>query len=458
MKRKQNNSKTEQNRKKRAAAKKEPAKRPATGTESIEQWRRSFALGRHRQTREDIRRAAELEQLKVFVRRTKSASGKKAQRTSRTRAYYPFSKEYPAAVDPEGFRAASPQKKKRAPAVFAVLLTVLAFCLSFVLTKTGMLISAEKPAAAQENTAEEPEAERLRLCRLGFELYAGGNAEAIRDAVSRQGCNGALFEVKSESGYVNLSMPDTDLAGFRAVQPEETLAALKKAGVKTCAYISCFRDPLAAAWDPSMAVRRTDAAGGLWTDNAGQGWLNPYSLAACDYLAAIVEAAANAGFDLILLDNVCFSTDSGTAMAYYPGESETGLPRNAALGAFVEQALAAAGKTEVILMCRTGAFDPLASSELPAYGGNLLQTGAGAVCVDARLSRQPKNLAVGADRFADPAAMPFVFTLTAGDYAVNGTAETLSGAETLICVEAGASLEDCLRAASLSAVSGYVIW
>lgn len=447
--------KTEKNSKTDKGKKNKPTARQQRG-ESVAQMKRAFALGNRRRSLEKEKRAAERERRQVFLRRTKAASGKKAARTARTRAYYRFAKSYPANVDEAGFRENAPPQKKKRRILLILLCAALAFCLAFVAARTCMLLSREPPPGADTADTQPEQPTPLGYYRFSYSDYEAGNTDAMLETLRANGCGAALFEIKSESGYVNLSAPGLALAGRREVTPDKTLAALKAAGMKTCAYISCFLDPLAAAWEPGMAVTRAD--GGVWTDNAGAGWLNPFSERARTYLTGIVSAAAQAGFDAVLLDNVCFSTDSGTASAVYPGEENGPLSRNGALNAFVSQAAEAAGGAQVILMSRYPAFDPVAALDAPGAGGNLLQTAAGALCVDARLSRQPKNCTVGTSRFADPAAMPFVFTLAVCDFTRSGVSDALSGADVLACLANDETLGETLEAARLSGVAGYVIW
>ncbi len=446
--------------KKRGKAKKTapPAAASPADSGNIARWRKDFVLERRQETREKQRQAEEQERLQVFVKRTKNASGQKAQRTERTRGFYRFTKVYPARVDTEGFRENTENLGKKKRLWVYLLCGILVFCFSFIVTKTCLMISEDPPANEVADEDNVPPAAQVRMLRFSYDAYAAGNADAVAQALAAEGCNTALFEIKSASGYVNLAMPDFAAAGKREIDPSEMLKALKDAGCSACAYISCFLDPLAANWETSMAVRRTDAGGEVWTDNAGSAWLNPYSQAARTYLTQIVGAAAAAGFDYILLDNVCFSPDSGTAMAYYPGEESINASRNTALTAFVDAAAKSAGNARVIVMCRHTAFDPLANDDLPAYGGNLLQTTASALCVDARLSHQPKNVTVGTERFADVTALPFVFTLAAGDYASQGITDALSGADCMICVEKDENLGDSMRAVELMHLYGYVLW
>lgn len=443
--------------KKEAAA---PVRTTPEKTGNIAQWRKDFVLERRQETREKQRQADEQERLQVFVRRTKAASGHKAQRTERTRSFYRFTKTYPANVDTEGFRENTDTLGKRKKPWVYLLCGLLVFCFAFIITKTCLMISQEPPANEIADDDGAPPSSQLRILRFSYDAYSAGNAEAVVAELGTQGCNTALFEIKPVSGYVNLAMPEFAAAGKREIDPSHMLEEIRDAGCSTCAYISCFLDPLAANWEISMAVRRTDAGGEVWTDNAGNAWLNPFSQSARTYLCQIAAAAAKAGFDYIMLDNVCFSSDSGTAMAYYPGEegAGAGASRNEALTAFVDAVVKSASSARVIVMCRYSAFDPLANTDLPAYGGNLLQTTASALCVDARLSFQQKNITVGTERFTDVSTLPFVFTLAAGDYASQGITDALSGADCMICIEKEDPPGDATRALKLTNLYGYVLW
>ena len=78
------------------------------------------------------------------------------------------------------------------------------------------------------------------------------------------------------------------------MDPAQTLAALHEAGFDVCAYISCFLDPAAAEWETDMAVLKGTDGGGVWLDDSGAGWLNPYAERARAYISQIAAAAASA--------------------------------------------------------------------------------------------------------------------------------------------------------------------
>ncbi len=436
--------------------KKRGAAPPESEDKTLEAIQKAYALERQQQNREKRKKTEEQELNLLFWRRTRAAPNAKAPVTSRSRAYYRFSRRYRPA-DAAGVRDNTLRPKTASRTVLTALLLLGVFCLSFVMTKTGMLISAETPAATEAPEPPAAEETPMRFLRIPTGLYAAGDAASIAEALKARGCNTAVIEIKDEAGNVNLATPDFAAASENDVDPTQTLAALHEAGFDVCAYISCFLDPAAAEWETDMAVLKGTDGGGVWLDDSGAGWLNPYAERARAYISQIAAAAAEAGFDRILLDHVCFSPDVGAAPAYYPGENAGGA-RNAALTAFVQQAVKAAGDAPVIVMTDYTAFDPLAAADLPAYGGSMLNTPAALMAVDARLSRQKKNRTVGTEHFADPADLPFVFTLAAGDAAAKGLAEALGTSDGLICVEDGDTLDETLRAALLTRLTGYLIW
>ena len=232
------------------------------------------------------------------------------------------------------------------------------------------------------------------------------------------------------------------------------VAALKEKKIPCAAYISCFKDSTAPENDAELSVLRTGAQGGRWTDSAGNGWLNPFSAEAREYVLRSVAAAADEGFAYIVLDNVCFPPDSGSAPAYYAGESDYSGTRNQLLRGFVHDAVVKAGAAQTILMLRASGLEPGANAERAPYYGSLLDTNAGFVCADARLSVQAKNVSVGGKTFDEPGDIPFAFMLAMGELAAGNAGE----ARVLLCVDADANAEEGAAAAEYVQASGCVFW
>jgi len=413
---------------------------PEKPNESQSLRRRRFALSKIQENRDRERTDAEQQRNAVFTKRLRGYSSGKAPRTLRTKGYYRFNKDYPMTVDGEGFRenSASERRVKRRAILIAAGIA-LAFVFSFVITKTCVYLSGINPAvnAVPDETIARQTVSYLRLTR---EEITGEGSGKLSDIVLGSGCSGAIIEVKDEEGNIYLD-------DFTANAVKE----LKADGIETAAYISCFKDSLSPDEDSSFRIRKNSSSGELWTDNSGSKWLNPFSESARALLLYTVSAASELGFRMIALDNVGFPSDSGSGTAYFFGENEWTGTRNQLIRGFISDSVSGAGNSVTAIVCSFSAFDAEASAELAPYYGNLLNTGAGIMCADARLSRHPKNVTVGTEKFTDPSEIPYAFILTAGDYAVGNT----ESEEAFICFDRADSGED---AVSLSGASGCIIW
>jgi hypothetical protein len=98
--------------------------------------------------------------------------------------------------------------------------------------------------------------------------------------------------------------------------------------------IVCFEDPILAAKRPSLAIRRR--GGGVWTNDAGLGWTNPYRARVWSYLIELGRAAAAHGFDEIQFDYVRFPSDGDIGQIVYPGARHE--PYHATLRRFLTRA------------------------------------------------------------------------------------------------------------------------
>lgn len=433
-----------------------------TENENIRQWRRSFVLGKRREAHRLKRESDERERREIFERKTAAASERRAPFTLRTRAYYRFSKTYPATVDANGFRDNSPGKKavtKRR--ILTAVVCVLVFCAAFVVTRACMLVS-QRPVELPSLPQTEESAPAFRALHFTYEELRDGDVAAMTARLEENDCTAAVFEFKDDDGYVLFNTGSfTGMSADRRIPGAyDTVRSIKAAGYEVCAYVSCFRDTAAAVADLTRSVRKNTYEGAAWTDNAGKSWLDPFSPPARDYVLDIISKATEGGFDRILLANVCFSSDSGSSQQCCAWENESTMTRNQALVSFTGSAVKSSGKAKLTLMGGTGAFDASAGKDAPGYFGNMLSCPVSSVCVDARISCQPKNLSFGGETFSDASLMPYVFVLAASDYASAAVKESneSGAAETLVCVENNESLSEELAAVGFSGADGYIIW
>ena len=158
-------------------------------------------LIRYRERLEKEKLNSEKERNALFRKRVRTASEKKAPGTLRTRAYYRFSSEFPSVVSPDGFRENIPEREKmtgRARAVVSIV-CVCVFIFTLIALETGVRLSLREPGR--------------------------------------------------------------DISGSAAAK-EEKIKALNDAGIKCLAYISCFKDTVAASSLSGMEV--LTSLGGLF--------------------------------------------------------------------------------------------------------------------------------------------------------------------------------------------------
>ena len=422
--------------------KQKQTKDDAVQTQSELRQRRERALSRMRARREQQKTGEHNERTAVFRRRLTQASDARAPMTVRTRGYYRFSREFPGETDADGLRENSADKKRkvRLGLLWAAGL-IAVFCLSFLLAKTAWFVSSQPPAVTEPTEPTDSESAAFAAVHVPRDAMEEADAQTLLDMVSAADGNVAVLECKDEEGY-------------QYVYETSLLNALRAKGVKTAAYISCFKDTFNTGTDPAKAVRSYNEKGAVWTDNAGSGWLNPFSADARGLLLDAVRAAADAGFDYILLDNVCFPADAGSASAFYTGEDAFTGTRNQLLRGFISDAVAAAGKAGTILMTRYTSFDPEVSPDrAPAYG-DLLNTGAGMMAADARTGAQSRNVTVNGETFADPAKLPYAFTLAVAEFAL----QNAGGTRVIVCVRNDDTAAEAVKAAGFAGVYGWLLW
>jgi hypothetical protein len=144
----------------------------------------------------------------------------------------------------------------------------------------------------------------------------------IEEYLDLPGLNTLEVDVKDENGEVGFVPSSVPLAraigaakGYYA--PRKVAQAAHRKGVYLIGRLVVFEDPILSERRPALAVRTRD--GGVWRNDAGLGWTNPYDKRVWDYNVAIGRAAARAGFDEIQFDYVRFPSDGSIESAVFPG-------------------------------------------------------------------------------------------------------------------------------------------
>ncbi len=155
--------------------------------------------------------------------------------------------------------------------------------------------------------------------------------KGLAGAALERSCNTLVFTVKAPNGVVRvplLSAYATAAAeGDDAQAVKEALAALEDSEILLAARMSAFSDNITPRSFTDSALRTDNLT---WLDQNSQSWLDPRSEAAAEYLCDLIRACKSAGFDAVILDNLCFPTKGRTELIDY-GEEDTPDARRTAL-------------------------------------------------------------------------------------------------------------------------------
>jgi hypothetical protein len=135
-------------------------------------------------------------------------------------------------------------------------------------------------------------------------------AELIRVARETE-INAFVIDIKESDTY--LTYRNTGIALAKEIGADqrpasvwfpELIETLKEEGIYPIARIVVFKDRMLAEKRPDLAIRHTN--GGVWKDQKGKPWVNPYSRVVWDYNIDIAREALEMGFSEVQWDYVRF--------------------------------------------------------------------------------------------------------------------------------------------------------
>ena len=129
-----------------------------------------------------------------------------------------------------------------------------------------------------------------------------------------------MVDVKDDTGTISYlsTVPLARQIGANRdkFDPKKVVNLLNQNHIYPIARIVVFKDPLLSKQRADLSVRSTQ--GGLWHDNLGLSWVDPYNKTIWDYNIAIAKEAAAMGFKEIQFDYVRFTSDGMIKYCLYP--------------------------------------------------------------------------------------------------------------------------------------------
>lgn len=180
---------------------------------------------------------------------------------------------------------------------------------------------AEQKVPEEEPAVEIPEVKGIYITGP----MAGHERMADREQLAADTeLNAMVIDIKNDQGVVSCKMDQPMVqeleSGVRYIRDlKELTARLKSQDLYLIARIVAFKDPLLAEKRPELCIRKKD--GSVFRDKDGLAWVNPYRKEVWEYLMALAEEAAAAGFDEIQFDYIRFPTEIRDEEADYGEEA-----------------------------------------------------------------------------------------------------------------------------------------
>jgi hypothetical protein len=237
----------------------------------------------------------------------------------------------------------------------AVVLSVLAHTLPEL---PGSLAAGLGPRTAEAANDLAPESQDLALQDVRAIYLTSWRAAApgrLREAiglVEATELNAVVIDVKDYTGKVAFTTARPLVQQHGAEDPRlgdltAVVRSLHDRGVYVAVRIAAFQDQHLIYVRPDLAVR--DAAGQIWRDRKGLGWVDPASPEVWAYLVDIGRAAARAGVDELNFDYIRFPSDGDLAGVRYPVYDAAVMTRREVIHRFFAYLSAALRPTGAVL-------------------------------------------------------------------------------------------------------------
>ena len=153
------------------------------------------------------------------------------------------------------------------------------------------------------------------LYLTGWTMGNTSNIEHYVNLANKTEINAYVIDIKDDDGYVGYESSVPEVRNAKAWQNKydvnKVIEELHNNNIYVIGRVVCFKDPVYSSKRPDLAVK--NSGGGLWRDNKGLSWLNPYNKDSWSYLVNISKEAIEKGFDEIQFDYIRFANDGRTA-------------------------------------------------------------------------------------------------------------------------------------------------
>jgi len=140
--------------------------------------------------------------------------------------------------------------------------------------------------------------------------------------------NSVVIDIKNDNGLITWEsdLEIVNQVGSSINPPFKNygplMEYLEENEIYTIARVVAFKDPIFAGKNPNHAILLKE--GGVYLDNAGESWVNPFDQYVWDYVVAVSKEAALRGFDEIQYDYIRFPDNAKyyNPITEFPGRND----------------------------------------------------------------------------------------------------------------------------------------
>ena len=136
--------------------------------------------------------------------------------------------------------------------------------------------------------------------------------------------NSYVIDIKDVDGVVGYK---SDIPAVKEIDAwiskynaDDVIKTLHENDIYVIGRLVCFKDPVLSSKKPDLAVKNIN--GGIWKDNFGVSWLDPYNRNSWSYLIDIAKEAVKKGFDEIQFDYIRFPNDGDKKAMVFSSNNE----------------------------------------------------------------------------------------------------------------------------------------
>jgi hypothetical protein len=190
---------------------------------------------------------------------------------------------------------------------------------------TGDSTGSEEAGQEQEaGGTEEDEKAPVKVKALYLTGWTVGSSKKVEhyvEVANTTEINAYVVDIKDDDGYVGYEsqVPEVQENGTwkKKYNPDSVLKAFHDNDIYVIGRLVVYKDPVYSVKRPDLAIKNIN--GGLWKDNNGLTWLNPYNKDNWDYTISIAKEAIAKGFDEIQFDYIRFPSDGKAKQMDFTG-------------------------------------------------------------------------------------------------------------------------------------------